>query len=236
MNKGVNALIFTETMGTPDSIARRGVGAYRIATELRNSGYTCQIIDFFTKFSDEEMQKIENTFIGTDTLIVGFSSSFFEYIDKIAVPWSTAYAHSVFSLNYPYHSSTMDLWIARMRLINPKIRIVLGGSKSQYLLGPADVFAIGYCDRAIVEYLKYLEGKNPFLQFNRLNDAQIELVGSRFPFDFANSTVDYTPADCIQHGEALNIEIGRGCIFKCKFCSFPLNGKKKLDFIKNETV
>ena len=31
----------------------------------------------------------------------------------------------------------------------------------------------------------------------------------------------------------LPIEISRGCIFKCSFCSFPLNGKKKLDYIRS---
>jgi radical SAM superfamily enzyme YgiQ (UPF0313 family) len=30
--------------------------------------------------------------------------------------------------------------------------------------------------------------------------------------------------------KVLPIEIARGCIFKCKFCSYPLNGKQNLDF------
>jgi hypothetical protein len=34
-------------------------------------------------------------------------------------------------------------------------------------------------------------------------------------------------------GEALPLELARGCIFKCKFCSFPLLGKKKGTYLRD---
>jgi hypothetical protein len=34
----------------------------------------------------------------------------------------------------------------------------------------------------------------------------------------------------------LPIEISRGCIFKCKFCAFPLNGKSKGEWIKHHEI
>ena len=37
----------------------------------------------------------------------------------------------------------------------------------------------------------------------------------------------------ILKGETLPIEVSRGCIFKCKFCAFPLNGKSKLDYLRD---
>lgn len=38
------------------------------------------------------------------------------------------------------------------------------------------------------------------------------------------------PRDCVQPGEALPLEMARGCIFKCKFCRYPFIGKSKNDF------
>ena len=54
---GVNALIFTQMMGEYTGYAR-SLGPYRLATEIRKAGYTCQVIDFFTEFSQEEMKKL----------------------------------------------------------------------------------------------------------------------------------------------------------------------------------
>jgi radical SAM superfamily enzyme YgiQ (UPF0313 family) len=36
-------------------------------------------------------------------------------------------------------------------------------------------------------------------------------------------------------GETLPIELARGCIFKCKFCSYPLLGKKKGTYLRDFT-
>jgi radical SAM superfamily enzyme YgiQ (UPF0313 family) len=32
------------------------------------------------------------------------------------------------------------------------------------------------------------------------------------------------------------MEIARGCIFTCAFCSYPLNGRKKMDYLKNPKI
>ena len=39
--------------------------------------------------------------------------------------------------------------------------------------------------------------------------------------------------DCILPNETLPLEVSRGCIFKCSFCAFPLNGKTKLDYLRS---
>ena len=45
----------------------------------------------------------------------------------------------------------------------------------------------------------------------------------------------WLPEDVVNH-TILPIEIGRGCIFSCAFCSFPMNGKQKLDFVKESEI
>ncbi len=234
----VNALIFTEIMSAEYAYGR-SAGAYKIATEIRKAGYTCQVVDFFTKFSDEEMKKIISSCVGKETLIVGFSSTFFKKIDDVApataAPW---WATDQYTANYPYSPKTMTKWFDEIKTINPNIKIVLGGAKAEILKAVGDAFAVGYCDQAIVEYMKYLEGKNPFFQFEKINETQIAFYGSKYTdkFEFNESTIDWHETDFLQQGETVPIEVARGCIFKCKFCGFALNGKKKLDYIKEDRV
>lgn len=52
-------------------------------------------------------------------------------------------------------------------------------------------------------------------------------------FDFTKSTIEWHDEDFITPEEFLPIEIARGCVFKCNFCDYDLNGKKLWDFVKN---
>jgi radical SAM superfamily enzyme YgiQ (UPF0313 family) len=60
---------------------------------------------------------------------------------------------------------------------------------------------------------------------------------SNDPLDkkFSIETLDhrFTEQDCIIKGETLPLEVSRGCIFKCSFCAFPLNGKSKFDYLRD---
>ena len=53
---------------------------------------------------------------------------------------------------------------------------------------------------------------------------------------FSKSKTSYVEHDYILKNEVPILEIGRGCIFNCKFCSFALKGKKKLDYIKDQSL
>lgn len=231
----VNALIFTEAMGALTNHSR-ALGAYKVAHELRRAGYSCQVVDFFTKFSEEEINEILREFVGNDTLIVGFSSTFFESIDAQKSQLYSLVRQSHYSC-YPYSDEHMQGFFQKIKDINPKVKIVLGGANNISLTAPCDAFAVGYCDQAIVEYLKYIQGKNPFFRFEKLGNNQIVFNGNDYAkFDFPELTFAWHDTDYIAYGEMLPIEISRGCIFKCKFCAFPLNGKKKLDFIRSDNI
>jgi hypothetical protein len=242
----VNALIFAGVMEKEFGMSR-SIGAYKVAYEIRQAGYTCQVIDFFTEFTEGEMDKIMQTFIGADTIMVGFSSTFFMYKDEKLDRFQQYMTDGELTqepgrllptISYPYHHTKIKQWFTKMYEINPKIKIVYGGTKASRCVGMCDAFAIGYCDEAIVQYMKFLEGKNPFFQYEKLNEHQIVFVGDKNTrtFDFADSLFEWHRTDHIVTGEVLPIEISRGCIFKCKFCAYPLNGKKKLDFIRSSEI
>ena len=61
----------TNTMGYGKS-----AGAYKLATELRSYGYEVQVVDNYTNWSPSVMEKIINKFVDSDTLWVGFSTTF----------------------------------------------------------------------------------------------------------------------------------------------------------------
>jgi len=55
-------------------------------------------------------------------------------------------------------------------------------------------------------------------------------------FDITKSSIFFSQDDFIQPYEVLPIELGRGCQFKCRFCSFSLIGKKKGTYIKDSSI
>jgi radical SAM superfamily enzyme YgiQ (UPF0313 family) len=101
-----------------------------------------------------------------------------------------------------------------------KIKIIIGGTNndSLHFINPDKIFD-GYAELEYTEFLLNTTGKQ-----------------NTDSFDFCNSKINYIPEDYFLNDELSVIEIARGCIFKCKFCAFPLNGKKKLDYIKDESV
>jgi radical SAM superfamily enzyme YgiQ (UPF0313 family) len=222
--QNADAVIITDFQH-PD-FGGRAAGAYRIATELRQHNYTCQVIDCFTELTDEQKFNIFEKTIGTNTKIFGISSTFFMQNDK-------------FTYNYPYSVEKMSEYFQFIKKINPNIKIVAGGGKTDFNNCPeSDILITGLADKAIVEYMKYLQNSNPFFTFTTNKYQQLVVDGNYYNnyFDFNNSFIKYEPHDNIMINEKLPIEIARGCIFKCKFCTYTLNGKKKNDYIKTASV
>lgn len=231
----------------------RSNGPYRLATELRKLGYTVQVVEFFwfnaAVHPERNIAAIEK-FVGPETLLVGFSSTFIR-LDN---------AHSILAkLNLlerfkrtpantnAYAYNAQSAWLNRDILAEyaehikrraPKAKLVIGGTRAPPTLAPdslLDITVHGYADQSFVKLVKYLDGKNPFFQFTALPGGKM-LVNDDVKadgFDVDNAFVRWEDQDCLFPDEQLVIEIARGCIFRCKFCSFPLNGKSKNDFIKS---
>lgn len=71
----VNVLLFTECHYQYSY--SKANGAYRIATELRNNGYSVQVVDFFGYMNRDNINIIIKKFVGKSTLVLGFSSTLF---------------------------------------------------------------------------------------------------------------------------------------------------------------
>jgi hypothetical protein len=99
--------------------------------------------------------------------------------------------------------------IKKLKIINPDLKIIMGGARSdsKNIKKLADITIVGEGEDKLLELIK---GHNIFRKFN------ITELNHRF-----------SSKDCIIDNEVLPIELGRGCIFKCKFCGHSNLGKEK---------
>lgn len=198
----------------------RSLGPYRLASEVRLQGLTCQVVKNMITFSFAELENVCKKFINSDTLIVGFSTTFWSYSNELIL-------------------QRLSHIIKNSKDINPKVKILLGGGAAldilEYRNLDIDAVITGYAEHTFSQYLKYLTNRQSlpmpsrFVGKTKIYDYQKE----QDLFDFGNSQTVYQSSDLLSNNESLMLEVSRGCIFKCKFCAFPLNGKKKFDYIKN---
>lgn len=231
----------------------RNAGTYRIATELRTAGYSVQVIDFFGFMNLADIQQIRDKFIDENTLAICFSSTFYNkssdekffdvdcstisrVVDRIEVMKSQD-DRSRMRKDFPFSDDVIFEMISSFKQICPNLKTVYGGSKAQNQQAKfIDCFVVDFGEKAIIDYIGRVKsdrelgtntvGDKEVLRFDKINDD----------FQFSESTIRYEDSDIILQNEVLPIEVSRGCIFKCAFCSYLLMGKKSLDHVKNVDV
>lgn len=214
----------------------KSVGAYRIASELRNAGYSVKVIDFAGEWftSVPALMKLLTKIIGQNTLFVGFSSTFFgfsETVDEGLVDNKIRSSMDRTPQPYPCKKTHFDLWCKYFKKLWPSVKLVYGGAKANTRLELNDSFdymVLGIADRTVVDLASHLKFNTP-LKFNLIGKKwkiiDYDVTGSTF--NFPCSTTTYTESDHIFPGEVLAIETSRGCMFKCSFCNYPLLGRGK---------
>ena len=212
----MNIILLTTVSG---AVFQRAMSAYQLAHNCREHGYTCQVIDFINDFTETELVEILKRCIDDKTLCIGVSTSFFNDF-KLMVG-----NKSELPLVVPAH---IEASCRTIKNTYPNVRIVLGGAKAIEGLNfdwVDDVF-LGYSEDQFLDYCNDIKSAKQLKQKN-VFDRQ------NYNFDISTLNHRFLKEDCILENEVLPIEISRGCIFKCKFCAFPLNGKKKLDYIRD---
>jgi hypothetical protein len=223
----------------------RSLGAYRTATELRKHGFTVQVIeyvDYLTAIDVTDIWDLLVKFLDPGTLWVGVSSTFQWNLRQVR---ASNTINPMTLLGLP--RATLDIGSleetvlkALIKSVAPYCTLVCGGARAYQRPSPSfyDVYMLGYSEVHAVDYSKWRTSQPNGFQFKR-ESAYEYMVVDYAPraegFDFTTSTTDWSQEN-LAVGESLPIEIGRGCIFKCKFCSYPMTGKKKLDYIKDTTV
>ena len=222
----VNVLLFTEAKFLC-GLYTRPQGAYRIATEIRNAGYTCQVIDFASEFSITELLLIVDKYINKDTLAICFSNTFFTSlkVDSV-VNRSVKYTEDI----YMTRDYIIKVCLRYAKLKNPTLKVIIGGAKSYDIdikkHPEIDVICLGYADEIIIDVLKKIENEKDTKATNQLIVNGYPKTAFR-SFDFRKSKTRYEESDFLDYGkESLTLEVSRGCKFNCKFCAFPMNGRR----------
>jgi len=199
----------------------RGHAAYRLRSAAAERGYNTRVLDFAWSLSVDRAMQVLEKFVTLDTKLIGISATFWQ-------PWHWGQLPAVIS----------EEFFDRVRTRWPHVKLVLGGPGSgmvqtQHLF---DYHVKGYSDRIWPDLLAHVHGKPTFgLKFERLVEDGTQIVSC--PPGSAGDSMDrlntrFLPEDYIESWEPLPIEISRGCIFKCAFCSFQLNGKTKNDYVR----
>lgn len=222
----------------------RYAGVYKVASELRKNGYSCLVIDCFIDFSIPELEKIFEKTISSETLFIGFSSTFlFSRFksDRSFMPRKFALfekGYHLFPLGRPLDEIKAVLSLAKK--YNPKLKTIVGGSsvsrdKDTYSAYGFDYFFEKEADVSIVQFAKHLENNRDDLIVISETKAGKVIRSQDYPYNgFSHSSIVWDESDLIEQGEALPIEIARGCVFRCKFCDYNMNGKKLNEYIRSE--
>lgn len=200
-------------------------GPYQLAWYLRKNGYEVQVIDFIHQLGKARILALVDRFVGPETRVLGWNAMLKSDEEK----WWIKFVCE-------------DL-VPELRRRYPQLTIVTGGP------GAHEVNRL-YRNRRVFDYFFYGHAEDSLLAFcNHLcrgkASPQVEvLLGNRIiretaampdlagKFNIRDCDHFWHDRDCIQPGESLPIEMGRGCIFKCKFCRYPYIGKSKNDFMR----
>lgn len=187
----------------------RSFGNHRIATHLRKQGWDIECLDYCWAFSYEELVEYVDKRITKKTVFIGVSVIFFAEESSIA------------------HMNKLFKYVKNKY---PWVSIVAGGVKGYAITCiNADYYVAGNGEYALDSLLKYLQGRGEKPKQTTLGKTGVKIIDAvkAYPcYPKRDANISYEERDFIKPYETLNIELGRGCRFKCKYCSFPLLGLK----------
>jgi hypothetical protein len=225
---------------TDNNFMIKSIATFKLARELRLAGYQVAVLYHLHIFKFEEILHILENLISDQTVFVGFNNMFYKNCEEIEqTSGSTKLAK--FKSNEPGcmlpHGKAYNQKLkSHIKNLNPSTKLVFGGPTAfdAATFKEFDYVILGYADTSIVSLANYLSKQQKLDKsyksihgFVIVNDAKAQ------DFDFVNSKMEYEVYDCVLPSETLSIEISCGCIFSCAFCAYPLNGKRKFDYIKN---
>ena len=218
------------------------LGQYKIANILRSLGYNVLVIESYSQIPKKDLFEILEKSISSETLFLGYSSTM--YFGPVK---NSKYSPPKF---FPGGTLGEDLFIdinTFSKRINPNLQVLLGGAGSKGFMGIVSQFKNnflvdfvmhGYSENMIIDFVNNLKNNQQHKFSNKVHGIRVieyDYLGQGY--DFRNHSLhSFSKLDFVQPNEYLSLEVARGCIFKCKFCSYPLLGKdiSDLSYIRTE--
>ena len=232
-------IFFTDVTDTV--IIYKAIGVYKLAHQLRKKGKKCLVVDHLHTWSFDDIKQLIDLSVDKKTTAIGFSNTFFLDTGNAQTQEDGGIVYKEHNVNnlFPQGKEFENNFISYVKNINPNIKIILGGAKASQNISNknVDVAVQGFAEPAILELNQRFENNDTFSRSekNIWGVAIMNKDKAASSHNFSESDFEWTKTDVVNH-RLLDLETSRGCIFKCKFCSYPLIGKKKLDYIKSPSL
>ena len=211
----MRGIIFGDSLyEEPRTSLARTSGGHRIATLLRKQGVEVEVVDFFNSWTLDELKSVVDA----------------SRLDFIGISLGLG------ELN---PSKTNQL-IAYIKEKNKDTKIIVGGAHAlDRGYDGIDLYFKGFFEEGVDDLIEYIEtGTYKPEKVDTITIPTTKHVincNKHYPaVDLTKLRNEYTENDFLSSRENLGLEVSRGCIFKCKFCSFALIGKKKNDYIRDK--
>lgn len=184
----------------------RAHGAHKIASFLREHGADIEVVDYAFSWQLEELKDLWKSRYHSKTLFLCISTIF--------------------------RQSSLYLWqfVGWIRQNYPHIHII-GGTQSIDKILPynLDWYVYGYGEYGMLELIKCLKDDTPSkIEHYKVGKRKIINCQKHYPaFPKKELSISYQDRDFIKSWEVLPMELSRGCIFECAFCSYPILGVRK---------
>ena len=227
----LDSVIFSD-IPFPDQLTRN-FGAHAINNQIAQNGLTSCVVDFASSIDWNWFTKIVDTLIGEQTLFVGFSVTWFPYKNQVRrfldgndqlegisdIDTLSSYEDG---LSYNFSIGNSKKYVDYIKLKNPNIKVIVGGSKAYEYIDDEwfDNIFIGFSENQINDFILNLKTKTPI---DRIINYDVK--AQKGDYNFNSNKITYSKNDLIQKDDVLLIEFARGCIFNCAFCSWPLKGQ-----------
>jgi hypothetical protein len=236
-NTKPNVILISDKTSIP--YMERILGPYKAAYSLREAGFEVSVIYNAHTFSIDEMKHTLQHLVSDKTLFVGINNFFYSDVSNPLFYLKTSSEHSYPDSGtlLPHGKQYNDDIVKLIKSKSPNCKLVLGGPSATDM-AQNKVFnyvVMGYAETSIVNLAQHLLDKSV-----KLNKSYKSIYGPVIindlkadDYDFSRCVMRFSDNDAILPGETLVTEIARGCIFRCSFCSYPLNGKKKMDYMRD---
>lgn len=231
-------MIYDFIIFTPFRRGGRKLGGYRIASLLREQGLKVKVIDFWDSLvqleplNEQFILKLKEKHTHKNT-IFGFSTTFLVNPEK-PLHRQTPAEKSILGSNKHINQHTISEpekilnFFSTLRKSFPNNKFVIGGQNARKGMAPNYYYEKSNSDYLFTGYSESAAVKELINIFNGIPEAK-HIHSLSEDWDFSNTTSAFYKGDLIYKNETLPLEVSRGCRFKCKFCSFPLLGRKISD-------
>lgn len=200
-------------------------GAYIIANIFREHGFTATVVDHALFFGPETIDKILDRFVTVDTKFLCFSTTLMGEPGTQGTPMAKV-------------DQLINVIIQKCKS-RCNAFTVIGGSKitsGDKTSLPFNYAMIGQGEKGIVAIINHaLYGDQ--LEAENINGT-LYVSDKVYGYEEFNSStyLRLTDQDAVIPGETMPLEFGRGCVFKCSYCTYSLTGKSFEDFVRNRDL